>query len=198
MNVLDAIRKKYDATMQQIHRQTRIRRQLNMVVDLRSKEYLKVLAAKLGVPRDVVGEHCLEIGLYQLDRIMGNEKLAIALRRHLTNDHLLNGNMEDTEAMLRLGEGDGEISQVLEQIEAVLYNWRGFKQAVKVAERTNNLALLDAWEKRFKKSAAIFADWLEKKYLNEPGSSEAEARLQQEQQGEEVDEGEDQDDTDAD
>ena len=96
MNVLGAIKKKYDDAMNQIHRHTRIRRQLNMVVDMRSKEYLKVLAAELGVPRDIVGEDCLEKGLYQVSRIMGNEKLAAILRRHLINDHLLNGIIEDS------------------------------------------------------------------------------------------------------
>ena len=37
------------------------------------------------------------------------------------------------------------------------------------------------------KSVVVFADWLEKNCMNEPGSSEAEARLQQEEDVDEDD-----------
>lgn len=192
MNILSAIKKKYDDTMNQIGRQTRIRHQLNMKVDLRLKEYLKVLQAELGVPRDIIGEHVLETGLHQISRILGKEKLATALRRHLTNGHLLDGEMEDSETMLRLGEGDGSIAGLLVQIEPILYNWRGLQQALVIAKRTGNLAPFEAWKKQLMNSAVVFAEWLEKNYVDEPGSSEAEARLQEDEE-EDVDEDADED-----
>lgn len=173
MNILGAIKKRYDDVLRQIGRQTRIRRQLNMKVDMRLKEYLKALQAELGVPRDIVGEHVLEIGCHSVGRILEKEKLAATLRRHLINEHLLDGEMEDSEAMLRLGEGDGSISQLLVQIEPVLHSWRAMQQALMAAKREGDFAPYEAWKKQLMNSAVMLAEWLEKNYVDKPGNGEA-------------------------
>ena len=187
MNILGAIKNKYDDVLRQIGRQTRIRKQLNMKVDLRLKEYLKALQAELGVPRDIVGEHVLEIGLHQISRILGDEKLASALRHHLTNDHLLDGEMEDSEAILRLGEGGGSISNLLFQIEPVLHSWRALQQALAFAKRTGDLAPFEAWKKQLMNSAVVLADWLEKNYVGEAGNGEANDQPREEEEEEDDD-----------
>ncbi len=194
MNILGALKKKYEDVLRQIGRQTRIRRQLNMNVDLRLREYLKGLHAELGVPRDIVGEHVLEIGCYYLGRILANERPAAILRRHLINDHLLDGKMEDTEVLLRLGEGHGNISELLDRIEPVLYSWRGFQRAFAYAKRTGNFAPFEAWKKHLMNSVVLFAEWLENDYRDEPGDGEASEGPQDEEAEEEEEEKEGDDD----
>lgn len=183
MNILGALKKKYDDVLRQIGRQTRIRRQLNMKVDLRLREYLKGLHAELGVPRDIVGEHVLEIGCYYLGRILENEKLATTLRHHLTNEHLLDSEVEDSEAILRLGEGDGSISNLLVQIESVLWSWMAFKQAFVIARRTRNFAPYERCKKQLLHSVVMFAEWLDKNYRDDLGSVKADDGLQEGNEG---------------
>lgn len=180
MNVLGAIKKKYDDVFSQIGRRTRIRKQLNMKVDIRLHGYLKGLTAESGVPRDIVGEHALEIGCYYFGRILENEKLAIILRHHLTMEHLLNTDVEDSEASLSLGEGDGSISNLLARIEPVLRSWRNLQRAFAIATKKGDFAPYEKHKKQLLHSVVTFAEWLEKNYRDEPGSGEANGGFQEE------------------
>ncbi len=183
MNVLGAIKKKYDDVFSQIGRRTRIRKQLNMKVDLRLHGYLKGLTAESGVPRDIVGEHVLEIGCYYFGRILENEKLATILRHHLTMEHLLNTDVEDSEAILRFGEGDGSISNLLARIEPVLWSWRNLQRAFVIATKKGDFAPYERAKRQLLHSAVTFAEWLEKNYGDEPGSVKADGGLQEDDEG---------------
>ena len=88
MNLLGALKRKYDNIIRQRDVESRERRQLNMVVDVRLIALLQHLAAQFTVPRNVLGEHVLEVGCYYLTRAMESEEGTKLLRQHLINVHL--------------------------------------------------------------------------------------------------------------
>src|SRR5665811_298394 len=84
---------------------SRVRKQLNVVVDSRLHGYLKRLAVKFSLPRDIIAEHILELGVFHMERILDNDDLVMKIRQHLIDDHQLSKNAIDNEAILRIGEG---------------------------------------------------------------------------------------------
>ncbi len=145
MNLLGVLKKKYDNVIRQRDVELRKRRQLNMSIDIRSIYLLKRLAAEFTVPRDVLGEHVLEVGCYYLTRAMESEEETKMLRQHLINVHLIDNGADDSEETLRIGEG-GSISKLLVQVEPVLRSWRAFKHALAITKKTGNFAYLESNE----------------------------------------------------
>ena len=133
-------------------------------------DLLKRLTAQFTVPRDVIGEHVLEVGCYYLTRAMESEEKTKMLRRHLISVHLIDGGVDDSEATLRIGEG-GNISKLLFQVQPVLRSWRAFKHALAITKKTGNFAYLERCEKQLLRSAVGLASWIEKHHLDEPNSS---------------------------
>ncbi len=171
MNLLGVLKRKYNNVIRQRDVELRERRQLNMNIDVRLIGLLKRLAAEFTVPRDIVGEHVLETGCYYLTRAMENEEMVKMLRQHLIDVHLIDNGVDDSEVILRIGEG-GNISELLVQIEPVLRNWRAFKHALAITKKTDNFAHLEKCEKQLLRSAVGLALWIEKHHLDEPVNSE--------------------------
>jgi len=171
MNLLGALKKKYDNGVRQREVEPRERRQLNMTVNVRLIDLLKRLAAALTVPRDIVGEHVLEVGCYYLTRAMEHEEKTKMLRQHLINVHLIDGGLDDSEATLRIGEG-GNISKLLLQVKPVIRSWRTFEYALRVTKKTGNFAYLEKCERELLRSAVEFALWVEEHHLDEPDNGE--------------------------
>jgi hypothetical protein len=90
-----------------------------MMIDERLIDETKELAAQFTVPRYCLVEHLLETGYYYLTRAMQSEEKAKILRQHLINVHLIENGIDDSEAILRIGEGSN-ISQLLYQVRPVL------------------------------------------------------------------------------
>ncbi len=182
MNLLGVLKKKYNNVLRQRDVELRERRQVNMSIDVRLIGLLKRLAAQFTVPRDIVGEHALETGCYYLTRAMENEEMTKILRQHLINVHLIDNGVDDTEAILRIGEG-GSISKLLVQVEPVLRSWRAFKHALTITKRTGNFAYLEKCEKQLLRSAVGLALWVENHHLDEPANSETIGGQQEDDNG---------------
>ncbi len=178
MNLLGVLKKKYDNVIRQRDVELRERRQLNMSIDIRLIDLLKRLAAQFTVPRDILGEHVLEVGCYYLTRAMENEEKTNMLRQHLINVHLIDNGVDDSEVILRIGEG-GSISKLLVQVEPVLRSWRAFKHALAITKKTGNFAYLEKCEKQLLRSAVGLALWIEKHHLDEPVNSETNGAQQE-------------------
>jgi hypothetical protein len=67
MNLLDVFKKKHVQELNMNNLDMRLRKQLNMMVDWRLCETLKALSKQLTVPRNVIGEHIIEVGLLRGD-----------------------------------------------------------------------------------------------------------------------------------
>ncbi|MFC2011680.1 hypothetical protein ACFLVU_00990 [Chloroflexota bacterium] len=167
MNLLGLLKKKYAKILEQRDAGVRVRHQLNMEVDVRLPKTLKRLAAEFTVPRDRVGEHVLETGCYYVTKVTEDEEKMKFLRRHLTNSHLVDDGTDDSEAILRLGEG-GDISKLLVQIQPVLRSWRIYKQAAATAEKTGNLYNFKKCQEKLMEAAIRLAYWVEKHGVDQP------------------------------
>jgi len=182
MNLLGVLKEKYNNMIRQRDVELRKRRQLNMNVDVRLISLLKRLAAEFTVPRDNVGEHVLETGCYYLTKAMESEEKTKMLRQHLINMHLIDNGTDDSEEILRIGEG-GSISKLLVQVEPVLRSWRAFKQALAITEKTGNLAFLKKYERQLLRSTVGLALWIEKHHLDEAVNSETNGGQQEDDNG---------------
>lgn len=171
MNLLGVLKKKYKNALWQRGVKLRERQQLNMSIDIRLVGLLKRLAAEFTVPRDIVGEHALETGCYYLNRAMEDEEKTKILRQHLIGVHLIDSGVDDSESILRIGEG-GDISKLLAQVEPVLRDWKAFKHALPIAKRTRNFAYVEKFEKQLLQSAVELASWIEKHHLDESVNNE--------------------------
>ena len=149
------------------------RKQLNMRVNPRLIEYIRLIAVELSQSRDTVGAHCLEVGIYYLKRSLKNEKLANKIRQHLIEVHQLGRGTYDDEQILRIGEG-GNIAQLLAKIEPVLKSWRAFQRGMVMTQKTGSLTYIEKYEKQLLRSVVEFAMWLEQNHVDEPGSPETE------------------------
>ena len=175
MNLLGVLKKKYDNVIRQRDVELRERWQLNMSIDERVIGLLKRIAAEFTVPRDVLGERVLETGCYYLTRAMENEEKTNMLRQHLINVHLIDSGVDDSEVILRIGEG-GDISKLLVQVEPVLRSWRAFQHALVITKKTGNIAYLEKCEKQLLRSAVGLALWIEEHHLDESGNGETNGR----------------------
>ena len=160
MNLLGILKKKYINTLRHSDVELRIRRQLNMTIDVRLIRLLKRLAAQLTVPRNILGEHVLEVGCYYLTRTLESEHNTKILQRHLINLHLLDSGVDDSEAILRMGEG-GIISQLLFRIEPIITNCRAIQQSMVIAKKTGDFKNYDKYKKELLRSAVGLAQWME-------------------------------------
>jgi len=182
MNLLGVLKRKYNNVIRQRDVELRERRQLNMNIDERLIGLLKRLAAEFTVPRDIVGEHLLEVGCYYLTRAMENEEMVKMLRQHLIDVHLIDNGADDSEVILRIGEG-GSISKLLVQVEMVLRSWMAFKHALVITKKTRNFTYLEKCEKQLLRSAVGLALWIEKHHVDEPVNSETNGGQQEDDNG---------------
>ena len=170
MNILSMLKKKYQKEIEQREEGKRQRRQLNMMVDERLIDETKKLAADFTIPRYCLIEHLLETGYYYVTRAMANDDKTKILRRHLINIHLIDNGIDDSEAILRIGEG-GNISQLLVQVRPVLRSWGDYKHAIMRAKKTRNtrdITYFERCERKLMESVIAFALWIEQHRLDEP------------------------------
>ena len=173
MNILSILKKKYQKEIEQRGEDKRQRRQLNMMVDERLINETKELAAEFTVPRYCLVEHLLETGYYYVTRAMEDDDKARILRRHLINVHLVDNGIDDSEAILRIGEG-GNISQLLVQVGSVLRIWEAYQYAVRRADKTRNSRDITQFlkcERKLMESVITLALWLEHHHSDELDNS---------------------------
>jgi hypothetical protein len=175
MNLLSLLRKKYDNEIRKRDVELRKRRQLNMTVDERLIDETKELAAQFTVPRYCLIEHLLETGRYYLTRAMENEDKTKMLRQHLINVHLIDNGIDDSEAILRIGEGSN-ISKLLIQVRPVLRSLKNLQHALVVVKKTGNIPYLEKYRKELLRSSVEFALWIEKHHLDEPDNGDINGR----------------------
>jgi len=142
------------------------REQLNMVVDKRIKGYLEVCKIKLNVNRDIVGEHMLEIGSYYMVKIVNNDESLAKLRRHLVDDHQLEGGRDDTEDILRMGEGHN-LNQLMYHVDQIRQIWVDYQTAALYAKRTGNTSQLRKLEKYLHVASVRLAMYLDENPIGE-------------------------------
>ena len=160
MRLLNLLKKKCEDEIGKKDMEARQRRQLNMVVDGRLIDVVKTQAAQFTVPRDCLGEHLLEIGCFYLIRAMEHEDKAKMLRRHLINVHLIDNGIDDSEAILRIGEGSN-ISQLLSQVRSVLRSWEAHKHTLTIAKKTHDISHFEKAQRELMQSVVGFALWIE-------------------------------------
>jgi hypothetical protein len=161
MNLLDVFKKKHEKELAASHLDARLRKQLNMMVDYRLCEALKVLSQKITVPRNVVGEHIIEVGSFYVAKAVDDEHKLGLLRKHLIDSHLLDDGYDDDESILRIGEA-GSISELLKLAEKVLHRWHTFQRSLGIAEKTNSVDYLNRCQRDFSLASIELAMWLEK------------------------------------
>jgi len=166
MNLINALKKKYEDEIRKKDIEARQRRQLNMVVDGRLIDVIKTQAAQFTVPRYCLVEHLLEIGCFNLIRAIKHEDKAKMLRHHLINVHLIDNGIDDSEAILRIGEGSN-ISQLLSQVRPVLRSWEAYKHALAIAKKTRDITHFEKSERALMQSVVGFALWIEEHRLDE-------------------------------
>lgn len=166
MNLLGILKRKYLNTLQQRDVELRVRRQLNMTIDIRLIELLKNLAAQFTVPRNVLGEHVLEVGCYYLTTAMEREQNTKILRQHLIDVHLIDNGVDDSAAILRMGEGSN-VSQLLLQVDPVINCCRALRQSIPIAKKTGNFTYFDKCKKELLQSAIRLVQWLEEQHVGE-------------------------------
>ena len=166
MNLLSILRKRYDNVLKQSEIELRKRCQLNMVVDKRLVKLLKRLAIEFATPRDIVGEHVIEVGCYYLTRAIESEKKTDVLRQHLINVHMVDSGVDDSETILRIGES-GNISQLVSKAELVNKSWGKLQRAIAITERTGNLEYLKRCEKELLRAAIDLAIYLKTHHIDE-------------------------------
>ena len=169
MNLVSLLKKKLANEIRKKDMPLRQRRQLNMTIDERLINETKDLAAQFTVPRYCLIEHLLETGYYYLTRAMQSEVKTKMLRYHLINVHLIDSGIDDSEAILRIGEG-GNISQLLFQARPVLRSWGNYKHAIMRAKKTRDtrdITYFEKCERKLMESVVAFALWLEHHHLDE-------------------------------
>jgi hypothetical protein len=174
MNLVNLLKKKLANEIRKQHTALRQRRQLNMMVDERLINETKDLAAQFTVPRYCLVEHLLETGYYYLTRAIENEKKTKMLRQHLIHVHLIDSGIDDSEAILRIGEGSN-ISQLLFQIRPVLRSWQTYRHAIVMAKNTRNnrdITYVERCQRKLMESVIMFALWIEQHSLDEPDNND--------------------------
>ena len=78
------------------------RRQFNMTVDAGLVMGVKFLAEILKVPRYVITEHLLQVGIYYIYQALQNPEKREELEKHLIEVHLLGSELRDDKDILRL------------------------------------------------------------------------------------------------
>jgi len=92
------------------------------------------------------------------------------LRHHLINVHLIDNGVDDSEAILRIGEGSN-ISQLLFQVRPVLRSWKEMQHAFELFKKTGDTSHFKKAERKLLNSVVGFAQWVEHHRLDEPESS---------------------------
>ena len=166
MGVKNLFKKNRVRKAREIRGQSLAREQLNMVVDSRIKGYLEVCKIKLNVNRDIIGEHMLEIGSYYMAKIVSNDELLAKLRRHLVDDHQLEGGRDDTEDILRMGEGHN-LNQLMFHVDQIRQIWVDYQTAALYAKRTGNTSQLKKLEKYLHAASVRLAMYLDENPIGE-------------------------------
>ncbi|MFC2042100.1 hypothetical protein ACFLTV_01165 [Chloroflexota bacterium] len=167
MNLVSLLKRKLAKEIGKKDIALRRRRQLNTMVDERLIDETKELAAEFTVPRYCLVEHLLQTGHYYLTRAMEDEGKAKMLRHHLINVHLIDNGFDDSEAILRIGEGS-DISQLLFQVRPILRSWKDIQHAFALSKKTGNTTYFKNAERNLLNSVVAFAQWVEKHHLYEP------------------------------
>jgi hypothetical protein len=74
-----------------------------MTIDAGLVEGVKFLATILKVPRYVITEHILQVGVYHVYQALQDPEKRQELEKHLIEVHLLGNELADDEDILRLG-----------------------------------------------------------------------------------------------
>ena len=104
-----------------------------------------------------------------MTRAMQSEDKTKMLRHHLIHVHLIDSGIDDSEAILRIGEGSN-ISQLLVQVRPVLGSWQAYKHSIMRAKKTRNtrdITYFQKCERKLMESVIGFSLWIEQHHLDE-------------------------------
>ncbi len=160
MNVLVALKARYESVMKKREEKPRERRQFNMVIDKSLVFLVRFFAYKLGLPRYVVVEHLLQVGLYYLVRTMEDPGQWEVLHQHLIDKHLLGGEVPDSEDILRLGESN-YMREFLVHVRGIVANIKALERALQSSDGIIfGRDEIDKCKKELNKSIAKLIVWL--------------------------------------
>lgn len=78
------------------------RKQFNMTIDAGLVMGVRFLAMVLKVPRYVITEHLLQVGIYHVYQALQDPEKRQELEKHLVEAHLLGNELRDDESTLKL------------------------------------------------------------------------------------------------
>jgi hypothetical protein len=173
MNILGALKRKYDNLNEQDLEELRRRKQLNITIDDRLVDELKRLAAEFATPQYVISEHALEVGYFYLNGILRNKKKREVVHNHLINTHLLDSGLDDNESILRIGE-KGDSVMFLPLANSVIRNYKSLQRAIRITHKTRDMDYLNKCKRELEISAIKLADCIARHPLDESGDNQIE------------------------
>ena len=108
MGILRRFITKYRQLLDRRHVKTIRRKQFNMTIDAGLILGVKLLALILKVPRYVITEHLLQVGVYHIYQVLQDPEKRQELEKHLIEVHLLGNELSDDEDVLRLGQNNSK------------------------------------------------------------------------------------------
>lgn len=142
--------------------------QFNMTINPELKRAIQNLAKTFRVPKFAVTEHVLQTGLYYILKAIKDDKIRLALEKHLINRHLLEIRGNDEEALIKMAEGD-RAWQLVGFAKRVIKSFRDLEYALKVAKRTRDDSLYKQKRNQLDISILEMADWVVKHGLESLG-----------------------------
>ena len=103
MGIINRLRAKYHHIVERKYIKTIKRKQFNLTMAEEIILGVKLIATILEVPLYVACEHILQVGSYQLLRVLNDPQKRQKLTEHLVKVHLLGDELKDDEGILRLG-----------------------------------------------------------------------------------------------
>lgn len=166
MNILGALKNKFDSVKGEKVEGIGKRRQFNVTIADDLVNEVRYLAAEFAVPRFTIAEHGLAIGCHYLTKAMKDQGKRETLRQHLIDSHLLGSGTDEDEAILTIGEG-GRAWQLLALAKRVIRNVEALERAMYIAQRSGDTYRMDKYKRELDKSVLRMADWIRKYGLDE-------------------------------
>ncbi len=104
MDLLHRLKAKYHHIIEKKYIKTIKRKQFNLTMAEEVILGVKLIAASLEVPLYVACEHILQVGSYQVLKDIKDPRERQKLTEHLVKVHLLGDELEEDDAVLRLGQ----------------------------------------------------------------------------------------------
>ena len=149
------------------------KKQYNVNISPRIIQKISKLSAEYSVPRYAIAEHLLETGCFYAFKILESRKKREMLREHIIDIHMLDSDYDDSEEILRLGEGR-YASTLLALARGVVRDFRIFERSVSEAKRKHTIDDAEKSKYQLLRSVVNLAMWLARHPLEEPDSEEIE------------------------